>query len=225
PSKATVAPRKPIVVDSYRNLPLAFVPNEGQTNPRVRYAARAGSASFWFTPTEVVFGFGGERQEMVLRLGFTGANPAPVVEGRQSGTGRVSYLFGNDPARWHRDLPTYHELVYRELWPGIDMAVHGAEGLLKYEFIVRPGSAVDRIRVRYEGAQRLALDSAGNLLVRTTLSTLTDERPTSFQLIGGRRVPVESRYRLGKGTSYGFAVGAYDRHHPVVIDPGLIYSA
>jgi hypothetical protein len=223
PSKATVAPRKPIVVDSYRNLPLVFVPNEGQTNPRVRYAARAGSASFWFTPTEVVFGFG-ERQEMVLRLGFTGANPAPVVEGRQSGTGRVSYLFGNDPARWHRDLPTYHELVYRELWPGIDMAVHGAEGRLKYEFVVRPGAAVDSIRLHYEGAQRLAMDPAGNLLVRTILSTLTDERPTSFQLIGGRRVPVESRYRLGKGMSYGFAVGAYDRHHPVVIDPGLVYS-
>jgi hypothetical protein len=104
------------------------------------------------------------------------------------------------------------------------MAVHGAAGRLKYEFVVQPGAAVDRIRLHYEGARRLALDPAGNLLVRTTLSTMTDARPTSFQLIGGRHVRVQSRYRLAKGVSYGFAVGAYDRHHPVVIDPGLVYS-
>ena len=218
------AARKPALPDAYRNLPLAFVPNEGQTDPRVRYAACVGGASFWFTSTEVVLALPTARQGMALRLRFAGATPTPLIEGRQAGTGRVSYFHGKDPAKWQRGLPTYHELVYRELWPGIDMAVHGAEGRLKYEFVVRPGAAVDRIRLQYEGAERLALDGAGNLQVRTTAGTLTDERPTSFQLIDGRRMPVESRYRLGKRSSYGFAVGAYDRRYPVVIDPGVAYS-
>jgi Beta-propeller repeat len=47
----------------------------------------------------------------------------------------------------------------------------------------------------------------------------------SYQLIGGERVPVESRYKLeGDGGGYGFAVGAYDPRYPLIIDPGLAYS-
>jgi hypothetical protein len=46
----------------------------------------------------------------------------------------------------------------------------------------------------------------------------------SYQLIAGKRVPVESRYKLLKGGGYGFAVRAYDPRYPLVIDPGLDYS-
>jgi hypothetical protein len=47
----------------------------------------------------------------------------------------------------------------------------------------------------------------------------------SYQRIRGERVPVESRYTLaGDGGGYGFALGAYDPHYPLVINPGLDYS-
>jgi hypothetical protein len=46
----------------------------------------------------------------------------------------------------------------------------------------------------------------------------------SYQLIGGERVPVESRYELREDGAYGFAVGSYDPRYPLVIDPGLAYS-
>jgi len=46
----------------------------------------------------------------------------------------------------------------------------------------------------------------------------------SYQLIGGSRVPVRSRYVLHGGRSYGLAAGAYDTRYPLVIDPGLLYS-
>ncbi len=61
--------------------------------------------------------------------------------------------------------------------------------------------------------------------MRTPLGVLKDAAPVSYQLIGGERVPVESRYTLkGDGGGYGFAVGAYDPRYPLVIDPGLNYS-
>src|SRR5204863_467635 len=53
---------------------------------------------------------------------------------------------------------------------------------------------------------------------------LRDTRPLSYQTIGGRRVPVASRFVLGNGGAYGFALGAYDPRYPLVIDPGLVYS-
>jgi hypothetical protein len=63
--------------------------------------------------------------------------------------------------------------------------------------------------------------------VGTSLGTLKDAAPVSYQRIGGERVPVESRYKLLKGEGrggYGFAVGAYDPRYPLIIDPALDYS-
>src|SRR6185369_16922550 len=48
------------------------------------------------------------------------------------------------------------------------------------------------------------------------------------QDIGGRRVPVQSAFAMaepsGVAAEIGFAVGAYDPRHPLVIDPALVYS-
>ena len=104
------------------------------------------------------------------------------------------------------------------------MVFRGGKGRLKYEFLVRPGARVQDIRLAYRGAKRLALDRRGNLLIRTSLGVLTDTRSLSYQLIGGKRMPVESRFVLGPADSYSFTVGRYDARRPLVIDPGLVYS-
>jgi protocatechuate 3,4-dioxygenase beta subunit len=65
-------------------------------------------------------------------------------------------------------------------------------------------------------------------LIGTPAGTLTDVRPLSYQTVGGKRMPVESRFLLhpdaGHAGGYGFAVGDYDLRQPLVIDPGLLYS-
>jgi hypothetical protein len=104
------------------------------------------------------------------------------------------------------------------------MAVRGEGGKLKYEFRLKPGSSIDNVRLAYRGAQGLRVGADGELLVTTPLGILKDAAPVSYQLIGGERVAVESRYRLTGDGTYGFAVGAYDPRYPLVIDPGLDYS-
>ena len=220
---ALAGPAKQQVLAAYSKLPLAFVPNRGQTDARVRYSAQQAGLSVFFTRTEAVFALAKGKRGAALALRFLGAGPA-AIEGRRPGTGRVNYLTGNDPAKWHRDLPTYGQVVYRNLWPGVDMAFRGAEGRLKYEFVLRPGAKVADISLAYGGTGALSLDRAGNLRIPTPLGVLRDERPVSYQQIGGRRVPVASRFSVAGGRSFGFAVGAYDRRVPLVIDPGLVYS-
>jgi protocatechuate 3,4-dioxygenase beta subunit len=220
------------VLDGYGKLPLAFVPNAGQTDSRVRYSAQAGGATFYFTPNEAVFAFGerSSRQArgVVLRLAFLGANPGTRIEGQGLQTGKVNYLIGSDPASWRTGLPTYGQVVYRDLWPGVDMVFRGDAGRLKYEFVLRPGAKAADISLAYRGAKALSVAQAGHLLIRTPAGTLKDVRPVSYQEVGGRRVPVESRFVLqpdaSHTTAYGFAVGAYDAGRPLVIDPGLLYS-
>jgi uncharacterized protein (DUF2141 family) len=211
-------------LDAYGKLPLAFVPNAGQTDARVRFSAQAGGASFYFTEKAAVLAFAKGKKSVALRLAFLGANPAPKIEGRQREPARVNYLLGSNPAKWHTNLPTYGEVVYRDLWPGIDMVFRGVAGTLKYEFVLRPGAKVDDIRLAYRGARRLSVNPGGELLIRTPLGVLRDERPRSYQEIGSRRLPVSSSFVLEDGGAYGFAVGRYDSRRPLVIDPGLVYS-
>jgi hypothetical protein len=210
---------------AYGKLPLAFVPNRGQTDARVRYSAQQAGMSVFFTRGEAVLSLAKGKKGAALALRFLGASPA-AIEGRHLGTGRVNYLLGNDTAKWHSGLPSYGQVVYRNLWPGVDMVFRGAAGQLKYEFVLRPGAKVTNIRLAYRGAGALSLDKAGNLLIPTPLGVLRDERPRSYQEIHGRRVPVASRFSLAANhaRAYGVAVGQYDSQQPLVIDPGLVYS-
>jgi len=211
-------------LSAYQRQPLAFVANGGRLDRRVRYSARAGGASFFFTASEAVASLTKGERGLALRLRFLDANPEPAIVGARPGKGRVNYLLGDDPTKWQTNLPTYGGIVYRELWPGVAMHVRGREGALKYEFRLRPGADPSRIRLAYHGQRRLALGAGGEMRIETALGSLRDARPVSYQMIVGRRVPVASRFALGNGGAYGFALGAYDPRYPVVIDPGLVYS-
>jgi Beta-propeller repeat len=219
PSAATKQPAL-----AYAKLPLAFTENAGQHDGRVRYAAQAGGAGIFLTRREAVVALGKGRRGLALRLAFLDANPEATLSGGERSPGRVNYLIGNDASRWQQNLPTYREVVYRGLWPGINMAVRGRGGQLKYEFRLAPGADPGRIRLAYRGQERLSLGTGGELRLETALGVLRDSRPASYQTIAGRRVAVESRFLLGRGGAYRFALGAYDRRSPLVIDPGLLYS-
>src|SRR5262249_30696307 len=119
-------------------------------------------------------------------------------------------------------------VVYRDLWPGVDMALAGQDGQLKYEFRLRPGARLADIRLAYRGSSGLTLDSSGALLIETSSGVLRDSPPVAYQEIAGARVPVESPYALTQGGSrearYGFGVGkAYAPDHALTIDPGVQY--
>src|SRR5215208_2048753 len=213
-------------LDAYGKLPLSFVPNEGQsTDEAVRYYAQGAGYGFFFTKEGATLSFAeGKGRGHALGLDFLGANPHATLTARKRLPGKVNYLVGDDPAKWQQGLPTHAELLYGGLWPGIDMAARGEGGKLKYEFLLQPGSSVEDVRLAYRGAEGLSVGAGGQLLVRTSLGVLKDAAPVSYQLIGGERVPVESRYMLKRDGGYGFAVGSYDPRYPLVIDPGLAYS-
>jgi beta-propeller repeat-containing protein len=213
---------------SYENQ-LSFVENGGQLDSRVRYYAHGPGFGFYFTKREAMISLANGKRGAALALGFQGANPNATLTAGTMLPGKANYLHGDNPARWQTGLRTHGEVRYRALWPGIDMVFRGGRsggGKLEYEFHLRPGANVNDIRLAYRGARGVALGGGGSLLVRTPVGTLKDAKPVSYQTIGGKRVPVASRYTLhGERSAYGFALGAsYDPGRPLVIDPALVYS-
>jgi beta-propeller repeat-containing protein len=228
PRPAVLTDTAPQAGGSYAKAPLAFIPNRGQTAGSVRYYAEGAGFGFFFTDDRAVLSMQGKQHDQALQLRFLGANPSATPAPQHQARGKVNYLRGDDPSRWQTGLPTYRQLTYQGLWPGVDMSFRGAGGKLKYEFRVKPGANAGRIRLAYAGAQGLSVGGNGSLLIHTRSGTLRDSAPRAWQEIGGRRVPVESSYVVprsgGKAHPYGFELGAYDPSRPLVIDPGIIYS-
>lgn len=208
---------------AYGKLPFAFVQNRGQTDKSVRYYAQGAGHAFYFTPDKAVLTLSKKEKEVALRLTPLGASPSTRLVASERAPGKVNYLVGSEH---HRNLSTYRELAYSNVWPGVDLVFRGQGGTLKYELRVQAGADLSRIGLAYGGADGVSVGNAGNLLIQTPLGTLRDSRPRSYQRIGGKHVPVDSRYAVKSGgNGYGFALGSsYDPRHPLVIDPGIEYS-
>jgi hypothetical protein len=218
---------------SYGVLPLAFEPNVGQTDSRVRFLARGGGMTMFFTDAEAVMvltrGRAGKKpvdaEKVAVRMKLLGSETATRQVGLDPLPGVSNYFIGNDPAKWRTDVPHYGRIRYTDVYPGIDLVWYGSERRLEYDFVVAPGADPSRIQTAYEGAESLRVDANGDLVLKTALGDLRQQRPRVFQEVGGRQVEVAARYRIGTGNRVEFAVSAYDRRTVLRIDPVvLLYS-
>lgn len=196
-------------------LPLAFIPNAGQVDPSIRFLVQAPEVRAAFSRDSADFQIAGIK----MRLRFIDSNPDVDLEGSGPLAGRANFLIGSDPDGWRTDLPLYRQLIYSNLYPGID-AVFGSTKLrLKSEFHVRPGADPRRIQLQYSGIVRL--DEGGQLLVVAEGTELREEAPVAQQQ-DGRAVHVA--FRLIDEHTVGFDTADYDRTQTLTIDPTITYS-
>jgi hypothetical protein len=96
------------------------------------------------------------------RLGFVGADRSVRPIGRGPATTIVSYFRGR-PDEWCTGLHTWHEVVYRELWPGVDVAFSATANGITYRVDARPGARTDRVHLAWHegGASADAGDRVG----------------------------------------------------------------
>src|SRR6266542_2485716 len=75
---------------------LLFVPNEGQTQPAVRFMAKTPRLTAYFMQTEILFALKG------ARVGFhlLGANRTAQLAGGKQRTAKANFFFGNRPEQW-----------------------------------------------------------------------------------------------------------------------------
>ena len=245
-SAADAAPRAR-VSESYGNLPLSFEANQGQTDPRVKFLSRGKGYALFLTSTEAVLSLqkrvaSADRPETktllllgkneipqyettVLRMKLLGANPSPAVAGAEELPGKSNYLIGNDPAKWQAGVPNYAKVRYEGIYPGVDLVYHGSDQRwLEYDLAVAPGADPAVIRLGFEGAERLALDDEGNLVLHTAGGQVIEHAPVVYQEIGGARQLVNGRYEIEGEHEIGFRIASYDVTRPLIIDPVLGYS-
>ena len=162
-------------VISYARLPLSFELNEGQVSHQARYLARGHGFTLFLTKDDAILQL--QRSEEtrqtgwikslglsvgtpvgiippvraesaeVVSLKLVGANPNAKIAAAGRLPGHTSYFLGNDPGRWHTNIPNFARVQYHEVYPGIDLAYHGHQGQLENDFLLAPGSDPHLIRL------------------------------------------------------------------------------
>ena len=138
--------------------------------------------------------------------------------------GITNYLIGNDSREWRTGVRSCAEVVYRGVYPGVDLVYYGNQRQLEFDFIVSPGASPGAIALAFDGSTGLSIDDEGNLLIQTAAGTLVQHAPAIYQEKSGTRRTVLGGYVLRREGRVGFVVHSYDRNLPLVIDPVLTYS-
>src|SRR5882762_5694652 len=210
---------------SFSKRPIAFEPNRGQTNSQVKYLARGNGHDLYLTPREAVLRMRHPNaKDSALRIQWIGADPSTSMTAEEELSGRVNYLRGKDSANWLTDIKTFGKVRLAHLYKGIDLVVYGNQRNFEYDFVVAPHADAKQIRLGFDGADKVALDRNGDLVLNVGGDELRQHKPVVYQTIGGKKKMIEGRFLLTKDKTASFEVGEYDHNQPLVIDPTLSYS-
>ncbi|HKV81724.1 MAG TPA: SBBP repeat-containing protein [Candidatus Sulfotelmatobacter sp.] len=227
-------------------LPLAFEANQGQTDPQVKYTARGNGYSVFLTANDTVFAIGSAKrqaappsriagahslplatekmQSAAIDMRLVGGNLKPEIVAGNEVPGVINYYAGSDPKNWHTGVKQYSSVSYRDVYPGVNMVFHGAQRQLEFDFVVSPGADPKTIGLGFKGAQKLATDASGNLLLASSAGDVVLHKPVAYQEKDGKREIVEAAFQVRNGNEVGLNLGTYDRGQELVIDPSLSYS-
>src|SRR5258706_8642790 len=224
------------VSESYGKLPLLFEANRGQTQQEVRFLSRGPGYNLYLTAHEAVLVLSkpnadvkgdarrakAQEKSLALRMTLVDAARSPLVSGLEEQPGKANYFVGGDRSKWFTNVPTYSKVRYQNVYPGIDLVYYGNQRQLEYDFVVAPGADPNKIVLGFKGADRLEIDSQGDLVLHAAGGDIRQRKPVIYQEIDGVRQEVAGRYVRKGANRVAFHVAAYDTCRPLVIDPVVL---
>ncbi len=208
--------------------PAVFVENAGQCrDDSARFIHCGKGANVYLTDDGIAFQFlsreGEKASSRAVRATFPGAR-VTRPEGLGVSKARFNYYDGDNPRDWGLSAAAFEQVIYRDLYPGIDLIVHGKRSHVKYEFVVSRGDP-KLIRVAFDGIDKLSITPDGRLRIQTALGEFVEDAPVIYQEKDGVRLPLTGGFRLIDERSYTVDItSTYDAGLPLVIDPDLKWS-
>jgi hypothetical protein len=194
-----------------------FEANQGQAAPAVKYVAVGSAYKAELEDNQVVLPIDRTRLTMTFKGGM-----ARGIEPLNDLNLLTNYYRGQEPA--HTGIRNYGRVVYKDVYPGIDVVFYGSDGKLEFDFIVSQGANTNSIDLEFSGHKSLVRAGDGNLILNTSDGDLIVSAPRVYQEEeSGRRV-IDGSFVRKSTNEIAFAAGTYDRSRSLVIDPALAWS-
>ena len=160
----------------------------------------------------------------VVRVKFKGANENAEISQTRMSSHYENYFIGNDKSKWASNVGVYNEVKYKNIYDNIDFKIYEKEGSMKYDFIVAPKANPKKIKMVYQGADKMYIEN-GILYVKTTITDIIENKPFAYQYINGEKIEVKCKFKLVKNTVRFVFPEAYDKDYELVIDPYLVFGS
>ncbi len=154
---------------------------------------------------------------------WKGCNTNIPVEKIAEVSGHTNYYLEHVP-EGITHVKSFEEIMYKNVYPGINAKFYSHKGLFKYDFIVQAGANYKNINLEFKGAS-LRLTKLGELEIITPIGTVTEGAPLVYQ--NGNELKAEWKV---SGNCASFLIHDYDNTKELIIDPvvrvwGTYYGA
>lgn len=241
---ALFAQQSPVSWTASNEADKRFIENKGQFDGRnklpgteILYAVDNGTMQIFFTKQGVTYYFEekfrtpgrkkGDRKipkyskrYEVKHFTWEGANPNVVLKGEEKTQDYFTYSFlaADKSAYTYNDIRGYKKLVYRNLYPNIDVEyVFHPEIGIKYSVILHPGADATKVKMKYSDAANVSINSAGRIIIPTFMGAIIEHAPVTFYAQNNSE-SIASQF-IQQGSTISFQLGNYNRSAKVVIDP------
>ncbi len=166
-------------------IPFAFVENRGQVDSSVRYIGSGPGSREFFRESGVAIQNAGGR----VSYSFEGASAHPRIESKDELGAMANFLVGSDPRSWRTDVPMSRSLLYRDVWPGVDI-VYRADA--DPEYVIAEGGSIGSVRLRFDA--ETVVQSDGSLAVSGKSGRLGGLTARVIKETNGIRRSVRARF-------------------------------
>lgn len=226
---------------------LRYIENKGQWPAPVRFKAEAPGATIWVENGAILLdrydaqavarlnaahaGHADPDASPVIRhhavrLRFIGANGPARIEKEGPSNDYFNYFLGADRTHWAARCHAWSRITMKDLYPGVDLVIHGQGQQVKYDLVLEPGVDPSVIAFTYEGADALELRGK-DLVVKTALGDLLETIPAitfPVPFSGGVSVmEIEGHYVIEQG-KVSIRIPGLPKNVRTTIDPTLSFS-
>lgn len=206
---------------------LSFEENRGQAPEAYSHLLRSPGYTAGFAPDSLVVALSPAEASApapLLRFSWSDAQPA-VPQGEDPATERIHYLKHDaSPDEPGSAVPVWTRLRYRSVYPGIDLVYYMNGDHLEFDLEIAAQADRSAPVLRIDGADSLELDASGNLVIAMNGQRVLQRAPHSFQVTGGQRHTVLSRYRILDAHHVAIDLGRHDAALPLTVDPILDFA-
>ncbi len=219
----------------------SFIENKGQWKEDVLFKSKFDGGNLWVEQHKMMFhlqdfsvlheahvskkSMPETRQipQTVVHLNFIGSNKVEEIEKRLPTKSYYNYFLGNNKDKWASNVRGFGEAILKELYDGIDLKIIEQQEQLKYEFHVQPDADVHQIVLEYVGQEKIFVNRKGDLVVKTVLGEIIEQKPYAYQIINGRIKEVKCDFVV-EGDKVTFELGKYSSFAQLIIDPVLVFA-
>jgi uncharacterized protein (TIGR03437 family) len=156
-----------------------------------------------------------------VRMSIAGVNPKASLETLDRMPGKANYFLGRD---FRESYDLFGRVRWRGVYPGINVVFRGNLEHLEYDLEIGASHDPGRIRLTFDGIDDIQIDRNGDLVLSVGAAKIHQPNPFAYQVVAGKRQPVDAAYWIDASNHVRFRTGAYDRARTLVIDPQIVFD-